>query len=135
MHRDPYLTRPYKELDHMPMVLLVQNKRSALISYQNNCRNCRYSRKRPARPLIRIPPLPKRHMYIVCNRQTRRPPNNLMERKKQRKKGKGDKKTTNNDGGGNTEKMNSKYPCNLCMEDHPTHQCPRLAETQTLLVQ
>jgi hypothetical protein len=51
-------------------------------------------------------------------------------KKKQRKKGKGDKKPTNNVGGGNTEKWKVKYPCNLCMEDHPTHWCPWLAEAQ-----
>jgi hypothetical protein len=56
-------------------------------------------------------------------------------KKKQRKKGKGDKKPTNNVGGGNIEKKKSKYPCNLCMEDHPTHLCPRLAEAQKLLAQ
>jgi hypothetical protein len=56
-------------------------------------------------------------------------------KKKQRKKGKGDKKPTNNVGGGNTEKKKSKYPCNLCTEDHPTHLCPRLAEAQKLLAQ
>jgi hypothetical protein len=56
-------------------------------------------------------------------------------KKKQRKKGKGDKKPTNNAGGGNTEKRKSRYPCNLCAEDHPTHQCPRLAEAQKLLSQ
>jgi hypothetical protein len=33
------------------------------------------------------------------------------------------------------EKKKSKYLCNLCMEDHPTHLCPRLAEAQKLLVQ
>jgi hypothetical protein len=56
-------------------------------------------------------------------------------KKKQCKKGKGDKKPTNNVGGGNTEKRKSKYLCNLCAEDHPTHQCPRLAEAQKLLSQ
>jgi hypothetical protein len=54
-------------------------------------------------------------------------------KKKQRKKGKGDKKPTNNVGWGNKEKINSKYPCNLCMEDHPTHLFPWLAEAQKLL--
>jgi hypothetical protein len=45
-------------------------------------------------------------------------------KKKQRKKGKGDKKPIDNVGGGNTEKWKARYPCNLCMEDHPTHLCP-----------
>jgi hypothetical protein len=55
--------------------------------------------------------------------------------KKQRKKGKGDKKPTNNASGGNTEKRKSKYPCNLFMEDHLNHLCPRLGEDQKLLAQ
>jgi hypothetical protein len=55
-------------------------------------------------------------------------------KKKQQKKGKGDKKPTNNVGGGNTERKKSKYPCNLYVEDHPTHLFPRLAEAQKLLV-
>jgi hypothetical protein len=29
----------------------------------------------------------------------------------------------------------SRYPCNLCMEDHPTHLCPRLAEAQKFVMQ
>jgi hypothetical protein len=56
-------------------------------------------------------------------------------KKKQRKKGKGDKKPSNNVGRGNTEKQKAKYPCNLCMEDHPTHQCPQLAEAQKFVSQ
>jgi hypothetical protein len=28
-----------------------------------------------------------------------------------------------------------RYPCNLCMEDHPTHLCPRLAEAQKFVTQ
>jgi ribosomal protein L44E len=56
-------------------------------------------------------------------------------KKKQRKKGKGDKKPTNNAGKGNTEKQKVKYSCNLCVEDHPTHQCPRLAEAQNFVSQ
>jgi hypothetical protein len=56
-------------------------------------------------------------------------------KKKQRKKGKGDKKPTDNVGGDNTEKQKVRYPCNLCMEDHPTHLCPRLAEAQKFVMQ
>jgi hypothetical protein len=56
-------------------------------------------------------------------------------KKKQRKKGKGDKKPTNNVGGGNIERNNSKYLCNLCTEEHPTHLCPQLVEAQKLLAQ
>jgi hypothetical protein len=56
-------------------------------------------------------------------------------KKKQRKKGKGDKKPTDNAGGENTEKRKARYPCNLCVEDHPTHLCPRLAEAQNFVTQ
>jgi hypothetical protein len=49
-------------------------------------------------------------------------------KKKKLKKDKGDKKPTNNASGGNTKKWKAKYPCNLCVEYHPTHQCPQLAE-------
>jgi hypothetical protein len=57
------------------------------------------------------------------------------KKKQWNKKGKGEKKATNNVGGGKMEKRKSKYPCNLCTEDHLTHLCPRLAEAQKLLVQ
>jgi hypothetical protein len=49
-------------------------------------------------------------------------------KKKQRKKSKGDKKPTDNAGRDTTEKQKARYPCNLCVEDHLTHLCPRLAE-------
>jgi hypothetical protein len=45
-------------------------------------------------------------------------------KKKQHKKGKGDKKPTDNAGEGTMEKRKVRYPCNLCLEDHPTHLCP-----------
>jgi hypothetical protein len=57
------------------------------------------------------------------------------EKKKKRKKGKGDKKPTNNEGERNTEKKKSKYPFNLCTEDHLTHQFPWIAEARKLLAQ
>ena len=56
-------------------------------------------------------------------------------KKKQQKKGKGDKKPTDNAGGDNMEKRKARYPCNLCVEDHPTHLCPRLAEAQKFVTQ
>jgi hypothetical protein len=56
-------------------------------------------------------------------------------KKKQRKKGKGDKKPIDNLGGDNTKKKKSKYPCNICKEEHPTHQFPQFAEAQKLLAQ
>jgi hypothetical protein len=46
------------------------------------------------------------------------------------KKGKGDKKVANNVGEGKNEKKKVKFPCNLCMDDHLTHQCPWLEEAQ-----
>ena len=33
------------------------------------------------------------------------------------------------------EKGKVRYPCNLCMEDHPTHLCPQLAEAQKFVTQ
>jgi hypothetical protein len=56
-------------------------------------------------------------------------------KKKQRKKGKGEKKPTDNAGEGTTEKQKVRYPCNLCVEDHPTHLCPRLAKAQKFVTQ
>jgi hypothetical protein len=56
-------------------------------------------------------------------------------KKKQRKKGKGYKKPTDNAGGDNTEKQKARYPCNLCVEDHPTHLCCGLAEAQKFVMQ
>jgi ribosomal protein L44E len=76
-------------------------------------------------------------MSDVNNVQSTNPKANQQPdgKKKQRKKGKGDKKPTNNVDRGNTEKKKMKYPCNLCKEDHPTYQCPRLVEAQKLLAQ
>jgi ribosomal protein L44E len=59
----------------------------------------------------------------------------LEGKKKQRKKGKGDKKSNYNDGEDNTEKLKVRYPCNLCMEDHPTDLCPWLVEAQKFVTQ
>jgi hypothetical protein len=56
-------------------------------------------------------------------------------KKKQQKKGKEDKKPIDNSGGGNTEKWKVRYLCNLCVEDHPTHLCPQLAEAQKFVMQ
>jgi hypothetical protein len=56
-------------------------------------------------------------------------------KKKQRKKGKGDKKLNDNTGEGTTERKKARYPCNLCVEDHPTHLCPLLAEAQKFVTQ
>jgi hypothetical protein len=56
-------------------------------------------------------------------------------KKKQCKKGKGDKKPTDNAGEGTMEKRKERYPCNLCVEDHLTHLCPRLVEAQKFVTQ
>jgi hypothetical protein len=37
--------------------------------------------------------------------------------------------------GDNTKKWKARYPCNLCVEDHLTHLCPRLAEAQKFVTQ
>jgi hypothetical protein len=37
-------------------------------------------------------------------------------------------KTQNNVGGDTKEKKNNRFPCNNVMEDHPTHQCPKMDE-------
>jgi hypothetical protein len=68
----------------------------------------------------------------VHSMQTTNPKANQQPegKKKQRKKGKGEKKPTNNAGEGTTEKRKVRYPCNLCVEDHLTRLCPRLAEAQ-----
>jgi hypothetical protein len=84
---------------------------------------------------LAVPPTQTSYVHSV---QSMNPKANQQPdgKKKQRnKKGKGDKKPTNNAGGGNIEKRKSKYPCNLCTKDHPTHLCPRPVEAQKLLTQ
>jgi ribosomal protein L44E len=73
----------------------------------------------------------------VHSMQTTNPKANQQPegKKKQRKKGKGEKKTPDNAGEGTTKKWKVRYPCNLCVEDHPTHLCPRLAEAQKFVTQ
>jgi hypothetical protein len=56
-------------------------------------------------------------------------------KEKQQNKGKGDKKPTDNFGGGTMEKQKVRYPCNLCVEDHPAHLCPQLVEAQKFVTQ
>jgi hypothetical protein len=70
-------------------------------------------------------------MYSTNAKATQHPEG----KKKQRKKGKGDEKPTDNAGGDNTEKWKARYPCNLCVEDHLTHICPRLVEAQKFFTQ
>jgi hypothetical protein len=71
-----------------------------------------------------LPPTQMSDIHSVNSKNSKA--NQHLERKKkqQNKKGKGDNKPNNNVGGGNTEMRNSKYLCNLCTEDHPTHLCP-----------
>jgi hypothetical protein len=53
------------------------------------------------------------------------------------KKGKGgnDKKVANNVGEGKNEKKKVKFPCNICTDDHLTHQFPRMEEAHNILAQ
>jgi hypothetical protein len=44
-------------------------------------------------------------------------------------------KSDANVGGAKKEKKKVKFPCNICSEDHLTHQCPNMEEAQCLLVQ
>jgi len=55
------------------------------------------------------------------------------KKKQKNKKGKGDKKDANNDGDGKIEKRKVNFLCKICMDDHLTHLCPRLMESQNLL--
>lgn len=57
-----------------------------------------------------------------------------------KKKGKGkksgggkDKKPNKNVEGAKDEKRKAKFPCKLCGDDHLTHQCPKMEETQRLI--
>jgi hypothetical protein len=56
-------------------------------------------------------------------------------KKKQRKKSKGDQKPNDNAGKGTIERKKVRYLCNLCVEYHPTHLCPRLAEARKFVTQ
>jgi hypothetical protein len=58
-----------------------------------------------------------------------------QKRKYKNNKGKGDKKVMNNVGEGKNENRKVKFLCNICREDHLTHQFPRFEEAQTLLAQ
>jgi hypothetical protein len=118
MRHAKYLIKPDRELDHMPMVLLVQQKHTATSQTT----------------ILVAPPTQTSDvntMQLMNPKAIQQPDG----KKKQRKKGKGDNKPTNNIGRGNTEKRKARYPCNLCVEDHPTHQCPRLAEAQNFVTQ
>jgi hypothetical protein len=84
--------------------------------------------------VLATPPTKTSNVHTVQStnpKATQQPKGN----KKQRKKGKGDKKPTNNVGRRNTKKWKVRYPCNLCMEDDPNHQCPWLAEAQNFVTQ
>jgi ribosomal protein L44E len=132
MHHDQYWIKLDKESDHMPMVLLVQHKPSPLSNCQNNCNSYLYNTQRPTRLLLWLLLLPKCRKYTLCRRLTQRPTSSLKRRKNNERRVRGRKKPTDKAGEGTTEKWKARYPCNLCAEDHPTHQCPRLAEAQSL---
>jgi hypothetical protein len=55
------------------------------------------------------------------------------KRKSKNKKGNRDNKAANNVGDGKNEKRKVNFLCDLCMDDHLTHQCPQLEEFQNLL--
>jgi ribosomal protein L44E len=57
------------------------------------------------------------------------------KRKYKNNKGKGDNKAMNNVGKGKNEKRKVNFLCNICTDDHLTHQFPRLEEAQNLLAQ
>jgi hypothetical protein len=81
---------------------------------------------------------PATQMSDVHSVQSMNPKGNQQsegKRKSKNKKGKGDKKVVNNVGEGKNEKRKVKFLCNLCTDDHLTHQCPRLEEAQNLLAQ
>jgi hypothetical protein len=84
--------------------------------------------------VLAAPPTQKFDVHKVqsINPKATQQPNG---KKKERMKGKGDKKPNNSVGGCNTEKQKVRYPCNLCVEDHPTYQCPRLVEAQKFVTQ
>jgi hypothetical protein len=44
-------------------------------------------------------------------------------------------KTGSNAGEGKRERCKVKFPCKLCIDDHLTHLCPKLAEDARLLAQ
>jgi hypothetical protein len=46
-----------------------------------------------------------------------------------------DKNRANNDGEGKNEKKKVKFPCNICMDDHLTHQFPWIEEGRNILEQ
>jgi hypothetical protein len=42
-------------------------------------------------------------------------------------------KSNNNAGEGKKERQKVKFPCNICMDDHLTHLCPKLVEAARIL--
>jgi hypothetical protein len=112
--------------------IVSQHKASPLTCCRISCKNCRYNRLWPTRLRVWLFPLPRCQMYTVQSTNPKSNQQTKGKKKQRNKKVKGDKKATNNVGGGEMEK-NSKYLCNLCMENHLTHLCPRLAEAQKLL--
>ena len=70
-----------RELDHMPMVLLVQHKPSPLSNWQNNCKSYLSNTQWLDRLLLWLLLLPKRRKYTPCWQLTQRPPSSLKGRK------------------------------------------------------
>jgi hypothetical protein len=73
--------------------------------------------------------------YTQCSRLTRRPPSSLKGRKNNKRRVRGIKNPTIMLAGTTLKNRKARYPCNLCMEDHLTHLCPRLAEAQKFVTQ
>jgi hypothetical protein len=79
---------------------------------------------------------PKTQMSNVHSVEFTNPKGNQQfegKKKYKNKKGKGDKKVVNNVGKGKNEKRKVNFLCHLCIDDHLTHQCPQLEESQKLL--
>jgi hypothetical protein len=68
--------------------------------------------------------------------KTQKGPQHPREKNKGKgKKGSGgnDKNPNKNVEGEKSEKRKVKFPCNICGDDHLTHQCPKMEEAQCLI--
>jgi len=75
-------TNPHKILGLMLMEKWVQHKASSQICCLINYSSYRFNRLWPSKLLVRLPPSPRRRMYIVCNRQLPRLTSRTRERRK-----------------------------------------------------
>ena len=72
---------PRSSLDHMPMALWVVQVRNLQVRLRNKLLNCQSTNLPRDKLRLRLS-LPKRWMYLLCNRLTRRVTSNLDNRKK-----------------------------------------------------